>query len=102
MLQEPSKSKESPSSEPQSRPTNTVDINAQVGINRSSAGLIEPRSEVRIENIAGLPIFNSGTATTAPTHSPRNFWESIVLKDDGVNRYLWIYCNNNWRYLTLT
>lgn len=60
------------------------------------------RSEMRVEDIGGLPLFKSGTATVAPTHKPINFWESIVLKDDGTNRRLWIYINGTWRQATLS
>lgn len=56
----------------------------------------------RIESIKGFIMFKSGTATTAPTYIPRNFYESLVLKDDGTNRRLWVYINKVWRYVILT
>lgn len=42
--------------------------------------------------------------STAPTATPRNFWEQIKLYINGATYRLYIYDNitNNWRYATLT
>ena len=40
--------------------------------------------------------------SVAPTFIPRNFADQIQFFDDGVNRRLYIYVNNTWRYVTLT
>lgn len=40
--------------------------------------------------------------TSAPTYIPKNFYESIVYYDDGVNRRVYFYVNNTWRLIALT
>lgn len=40
--------------------------------------------------------------TTAPTHTPRNFYEQIEVYDDGVNFRIYVYVNGTWRYAALT
>ena len=54
---------------------------------------------VFLEQIGGMlkPI------TSVPTHTPRNFFEQIVLYDSpsGTDR-LYIYVQNIWRYVDLT
>lgn len=42
--------------------------------------------------------------STAPTATPRNFWEQIKLYINGSTYRLYIYDNttNNWRYAALT
>jgi hypothetical protein len=62
------------------------------------------RQTINIENIEHLIMFQSGTATTAPTHSPRKFYEQIVWKDDGTDKRLWIWSpyDATWRYVAFT
>lgn len=57
-----------------------------------------------IEKISQLIMYQSGTATVAPTHSPRNFYEQIVFKDDGSNKRLWIWSqySKEWKYVAFT
>ncbi len=39
---------------------------------------------------------------TAPSLIPKTFLDQIQFYDDGVNRRLYLYINNTWRYVTLT
>ena len=39
---------------------------------------------------------------TAPTFTPKNFYEQIQFYDDGVNRRIYLYINGDWRYVALT
>lgn len=39
---------------------------------------------------------------TAPTFTPKNFFEQIQFYDDGVNRRIYVYVNGTWRYVALT
>lgn len=59
---------------------------------------------IPIGSISQLLMFQSGNASTAPTHSPRNFYEQLVIKDSGSVRKMWIWSqqDGNWRYTTLT
>jgi uncharacterized protein YwqG len=41
-------------------------------------------------------------STSAPTHTPKNKKEQIVLLDDGINHRLYIYINGEWKYASLT
>lgn len=40
--------------------------------------------------------------TAAPTHIPRNFFESIEFYDDTTNFRAYLYINGTWRYVALT
>ena len=40
--------------------------------------------------------------TTAPTFKPKTFADQVQLYDDGVNRRVYLYVNNSWRYVALT
>ena len=40
--------------------------------------------------------------TAAPTHIPRNFFESIEFYDDTTNFRIYLYINGTWRYVALT
>ena len=40
--------------------------------------------------------------TTAPTHTPKNFYEQIEFFDDSVNIRIYVYVNGSWRYVGLT
>ncbi len=64
----------------------------------------QPIRIVPIEKISQLLMFQSGNASTAPTHSPRNFYEQIVIKDSGSVRKLWILVQKDgvWRNATFT
>lgn len=64
----------------------------------------EEKPIIPIEMVSQLIMFQTGTATVAPTHKPRNFYEQIVWKDDGTNKYLWIWSqyDSNWRYISFT
>lgn len=39
---------------------------------------------------------------TAPTFTPKNFFEQIQFYDDGANYRIYIYINGDWRYVALT
>lgn len=47
-------------------------------------------------------IQNRRHLTVAPTLVPKNILEQIQFFDDGVNRRLYLYVNNTWRYVALT
>ena len=59
---------------------------------------------VPIEKISRTLMFQEGNASTAPTHSPRMFYEQLVVKDSGSVRKLWVWSakDANWRYTILT
>lgn len=40
--------------------------------------------------------------TTAPTFTPKNFYEQIQFYDTGGVRRLYLYINGSWRYVVLT
>jgi len=40
--------------------------------------------------------------TTAPTYIPRNFFEQIVLFDNGSATRVYFYVNDGWYYVTLS
>lgn len=40
--------------------------------------------------------------TSAPTFTPKNFYDSIQFYDTGGVRRLYLYVNNAWRYVALT
>jgi hypothetical protein len=40
--------------------------------------------------------------TTAPAFKPLTLLEQIQFYDDGTNRRIYLYINNNWRYVALT
>lgn len=40
--------------------------------------------------------------STVPTHSPKNFYEQIVLYESGATIRLYIWVNSTWRYIALT
>lgn len=40
--------------------------------------------------------------TSAPTFTPKNFYDSIQFYDTGGVRRLYLYINNAWRYVVLT
>ena len=40
--------------------------------------------------------------TSAPTFTPKNFYESIQFYDTGGTRRLYLYVNKTWRYVALT
>lgn len=65
---------------------------------------VEPIKSIPIEKISQLLMFQSGDASTSPTHSPRNFYEQIIIKDSGSVRKLWIWGQKDavWRNITLT
>lgn len=39
---------------------------------------------------------------TAPTFTPKNFFEQIQFYDDGATRRIYLYINGDWRYVALT
>lgn len=39
---------------------------------------------------------------TAPTFTPKNFYEQIQFYDTGGVRRLYLYINGDWRYVVLT
>ena len=39
---------------------------------------------------------------TAPTFTPKNFYEQIQFYDDGAIRRVYLYINGDWRYVALT
>ena len=39
---------------------------------------------------------------SAPTFTPKNFYDSIQFYDTGGVRRLYLYVNNAWRYVVLT
>lgn len=59
---------------------------------------------VPIEKISRTLMFQEGNASVAPTHSPRMFYEQLVVKDSGSVRKLWVWSakDGNWRFTTLT
>lgn len=40
--------------------------------------------------------------TSAPTFTPRTFYEAIQFYDDATNRRIYLYINGSWRYVALT
>lgn len=64
----------------------------------------EPIKTIPIEKISQLIMSFTTTATTAPTHSPRSFYEQLVWKDDGTDRILWIWGQKDgvWRHVHFT
>lgn len=42
------------------------------------------------------------TLTSAPTFTPKNFYESIQFYDTGGVRRLYLFVNLSWRYVVLT
>jgi len=68
------------------------------------------QKDVKEENIFNkLTVLDSWTftgvlrhSTSAPTYTPKNKKEQIVLLDDGVNHRLYIYINGEWKYASLT
>lgn len=40
--------------------------------------------------------------TSAPTFTPKNFYDSIQFYDTGGVRRLYLFVNNDWRYVVLT
>lgn len=60
------------------------------------------------ENFGGLKVnFDESNKikkhfSSAPNYKPKNFNEQVVLFDDGVNKKLYLYINNDWVSITLT
>lgn len=42
------------------------------------------------------------TNSTAPTYTPKNFLEQIYLYKNGTDYRLYVYLNNEWKYITFT
>jgi len=40
--------------------------------------------------------------TSAPTYTPKTFFDQIVFYDDGSTRRIYFYINSAWYYATLT
>lgn len=45
---------------------------------------------------------NKKHLVTAPTFTPKNFYEQIQFYDTGGVRRLYLYINGDWRYVVLT
>lgn len=57
-----------------------------------------------IEKISQLLMSFSSSASIAPTHTPRNFYEQLVVKDSGSVMKLWVWTqkSKSWKSSTLT
>ena len=42
------------------------------------------------------------TNSTAPTYTPKSFLEQIYLYKNGTDYRLYLYLNNEWKYIDLT
>lgn len=42
------------------------------------------------------------TNATVPTYTPKNFLEQIYLYKSGTDYRLYVYLNNEWKYITFT
>lgn len=79
-------------------PVETLDENPQ---NQQNGKTIE---EALSPYIAFLEAMKTTKAhiDTAPTFTPKNFYDQIQFYDDGANRRIYLYINGDWRYVALT
>jgi len=61
------------------------------------------REILPITNISQLIMHFNSSASVAPTYSPRNFYEQIIIKDSGTITGLWAWSpTNGWKSTKLT
>jgi hypothetical protein len=76
----------------------------QIGLNTPTPIQITKKIEsYPIKKTAEFAMSFNSSATVAPTHKPRNFYEQLVIKDSGsvVALWLWSQEDGSWHSTTL-